>query len=86
MDAARAEAKTIRLKHISFEELKNKCDAAGGSFDSIGKTDYWCQGKDGTTSVTCDTKNCTGVTTSASAPAPKQFRDPQIVLDALSAL
>lgn len=84
VETARAEATTIRLKHVSYDDLKKKCDAAGGQFDSIGKTDYWCQTKD--SSVTCDTKNCTGVTGHADAPqsAPTQLRDPKTVGDTLT--
>jgi len=57
-DAARAEFKTTPIKHVSYNDLKRKCDAAGGQFESVGKTDYWCL-KDGA-NVVCDTKNCTG--------------------------
>jgi len=61
--AARAEFRTIPLKHVSYDELKSKCAASGGQFESVGKTDYWCQTK--TSTVVCDTKNCTGGTGSA---------------------
>ncbi len=57
-DAARAEFRTTPIKHVGYDDLKRKCDAAGGQFESVGKTDYWCI-KDGA-NVVCDTKNCTG--------------------------
>ena len=59
-DAASAEVKIIRMKHVSYDDLKSKCAAEGGEFDSIGKTDYWCS--KGGSHVICDTKNCTGAT------------------------
>jgi hypothetical protein len=59
-DAASAEVKIIRMKHVSYDDLKSKCAAEGGEFDSVGKTDYWCS-KAGS-HVICDTKNCTGAT------------------------
>jgi hypothetical protein len=58
VDATRAEFKTTPIKHVGYNDLKRKCDAAGGQFESVGKTDYWCI-KDGA-NVVCDTKNCTG--------------------------
>lgn len=59
-DAAKAEVKIIRMNHVSYDDLKSKCAAQGGEFDSVGKSDYWCQTK--TSTVVCDTKNCTGAT------------------------
>lgn len=59
-DAAIAEVKIVRMKHVSYDDLKSKCAAEGGEFDSVGKTDYWCS--KGGSHVVCDTKNCTGAT------------------------
>jgi hypothetical protein len=65
--AARAEFKTTPIKHVGYDDLKRKCGAAGGQFESVGKTDYWCI-KDGA-NVVCDTKNCTG-----GSNTPKELR------------
>jgi len=65
--------------------LKKKCDAAGGDFDSVGKTDYWCQIKDGNT-VVCDTKQCTGGVNTADAPKStprQQLGDPTTATEML---
>lgn len=59
-DTASAEVKIIRMKHVSYDDLKSKCAAEGGEFDSVGKGDYWCS--KGGSHVVCDTKNCTGAT------------------------
>lgn len=72
---------TVPLKTMSPDDLKKKCGESGGTFEDFG-TDWSCQTKKGT--VACNQKQCTGVTTVRSAPAPKYLRDPATVLDALS--
>lgn len=58
--AALAEVKIIRMKHVGYDDLKSKCAAEGGEFDSVGKSDYWCS--KGGSHVICNTKQCTGAT------------------------
>lgn len=59
-DAATAEVKIIRMKHVSYDDLKSKCAAEGGQFDDVGKSDHWCS--KGGSHVICSTKQCTGAT------------------------
>ena len=85
VDAAHAEIKLIALKHVSYNDLKSKCDAAGGKFDSVGKSDYWCQTKDGS-SVTCNAEKCTGTTKAADMPTStsrQQLGDPTTATEML---
>ena len=80
-NAARADKKTtIVFQSMSADDLKKKCDAAGGTFDNYG-SDWSCTTKKG--SVTCDSKKCTGTTSSASALMPRHLRDPGTVLETL---
>lgn len=73
---------TVPLKTMSPDDLKKKCGESGGTFEDLG-TDWSCQTKKGV--VACNERQCTGVTTAKSAPAPKQLRDPATVLETLSA-
>jgi hypothetical protein len=85
--AVQADSKVITLKHVSYDDLKKKCDAAGGKFDSVGTSDYWCQVKDGNT-VTCNTKQCTGTVKEAGAPQStprQQLANPTTATEMLSA-
>jgi hypothetical protein len=70
----------VTLKSMSPDDLKKKCDEAGGRFSNYG-SDWLCSAEKG--SVSCNSKQCTGVTSggSASAPATKSSRDPQTALD-----
>ena len=73
---------TVTLKTMSPDDLKKKCDAAGGTFENY-VSDWTCPTDKGV--VACNSKQCTGVTTAASAPAPKQVRDPQTIPETFSA-
>jgi hypothetical protein len=72
----------VTLKTMSPDDLKKKCGDSGGTFENFG-SDWSCTTKKG--SVSCNSKQCTGVTPAASAPTPKHLRDPGPVLDSLSA-
>lgn len=79
--AAAEKYNTVPLKTMSPDDLKKKCGESGGTFENLG-TDWSCQTKKGV--VACNERQCTGVTTAKSSPAPKQLRDPATVLETLS--
>ncbi len=72
----------VPLKTMSPDDLKKKCDKAGGNFENYGGQDWTCQTKDGV--VACNSKQCTGVTTNKSSAAPKQLADPKTVFGTFS--